>query len=120
MSDDEDEIDYIIAEEEVDNFKNDNSLIIRSGNDRESGNRCSKFEYTNLIGYRISQINMGAPFCIDESVIPISVPNRIDLLVREELRQKKTPLIVVRDWPGVGNIKELWSVKELEMPSYGD
>ena len=70
----------------------------------------SKYEKAKIIGIRAQQISMGSYVYLD-NVSGISNP--LDI-AKEELRQKRTPLIVRRNVPGrKGPTHEDWRIEEL-------
>lgn len=88
-----------------DNYDNEN---IRRGDDRISLNRMSRYEMVRIIGERLKQLTLGAK-CF--------IKNKDDFdyetLAREELRVKLIPFKIIRYLPN--NIKEEWSIDELEI-----
>ena len=69
----------------------------------------TKYEYTKILGVRASQIENGAApmISVDENV------HDAYLIAKEELRQKKTPIIVKRPIPN--GIIEYWKLSDLEI-----
>ena len=67
----------------------------------------SKFEYTKILGMRAQQIAMGA-----EPLIKVTRDlNSVVLIAEEELRQRKTPMILQRE---IGKNKfEYWKIEDL-------
>ena len=67
----------------------------------------SKFEYTKILGMRAQQIAMGA-----EPLIKVTKDlNSVVLIAEEELRQRKTPMILQRE---IGKNKfEYWKIEDL-------
>lgn len=88
-----------------DNYDNEN---IRRGDDRISLNRMSRYEMVRIIGERLKQLTLGAK-CF--------IKNKEDFdyetLAKEELRVKLIPFKIIRYLPN--NIKEEWSIDELEI-----
>lgn len=88
-----------------DNYDMDN---IRRGDDRVSLNRMSRYEMVRIIGERIKQLTLGAK-CF--------IRNKEDFdyetLAKEELKAKLIPFKIIRYLPN--NIKEEWSIDELEV-----
>lgn len=88
-----------------DNYDNEN---IRRGDDRISLNRMSRYEMVRIIGERLKQLTLGAK-CF--------IKNKDDFdyetLAREELRVKLIPFKIIRYLPN--NVKEEWSIDELEI-----
>jgi len=80
----------------------------RKGSDRISLPFMSKYEKAVLIGKRASMIANGSPITIKnpETTNPLE-------LAEIELKQKTIPLKIIRNFPG--NIKEIWTVNELEI-----
>ncbi len=70
----------------------------------------SKYEKAKIIGIRAQQISMGSYVYLDSLR---GMTNPLDI-AKEELRQKRTPLIVRRAVPGrKGNTFEDWRIEEL-------
>lgn len=70
-----------------------------------TSNRLSKFERTAIIGIRATQLSNGSMPMIDVT----GVSDVIEI-AEAELRQKKTPFIIVRDL----NIrKEYWKIEDM-------
>lgn len=70
----------------------------------------SKYEKAKIIGIRAQQISMGSYVYLDNLN---GMSNPLDI-AKEELRQKRTPLIVRRNIPGRrGNSYEDWRIEEL-------
>ena len=70
----------------------------------------SKYEKAKIIGIRAQQISMGSYVYLDNIH---GMSNPLDI-AKEELRQKRTPLIVRRNVPGrKGNTYEDWRIEEL-------
>jgi DNA-directed RNA polymerase subunit K/omega len=68
----------------------------------------SKYEYTQVLGLRVQQIERGA-----EPLIKISDNlNTPELIAEEELRQRKTPFIIKRK---VGKTYEYWKIEDLSI-----
>ena len=69
----------------------------------------SKFEYTKILGMRAQQIAMGA-----EPLIKVTKDlDSVVLIAEEELRQRKTPMIIQRE---IGKNKyEYWKIEDLVM-----
>jgi DNA-directed RNA polymerase subunit K/omega len=69
----------------------------------------TKYEYTRILGVRASQIENGASpmIPVDENV------HDAYLIAKEELLQKKTPIIVKRPIPN--GIIEYWKLADLEI-----
>ena len=67
----------------------------------------SKFEYTKILGMRAQQIAMGA-----EPLIKVTKDlDSVVLIAEEELRQRKTPMIIQRE---IGKDKyEYWKIEDL-------
>ena len=67
----------------------------------------SKFEYTKILGMRAQQIAMGA-----EPLIKVTKDlDSVVLIAEEELRQRKTPMIIQRE---IGKNKyEYWKIEDL-------
>lgn len=88
-----------------DNYDNEN---IRRGDDRISLNRMSRYEMVRIIGERLKQLTLGAK-CF--------IKNKDDFdyetLAREELKVKLIPFKIIRYLPN--NVKEEWSINELEI-----
>ncbi len=80
----------------------------RKGNDRISLPYMTKYEKTVLLGKRATMIANGSPITIKnpETTNPIEIAEK-------ELFSKTIPLKIVRVYPG--NIKEVWSVNELQI-----
>jgi DNA-directed RNA polymerases I, II, and III subunit RPABC2 len=73
----------------------------------------SKYEKAKIIGIRAQQISMGSHIYLDDVH---TLSNPLDI-AKEELRQKRTPLIVRRVMLGKkGSIHEDWRVEELIDP----
>ena len=69
----------------------------------------TKYEKALIIGKRATQIASGAIPLID---VPARMTNAIDI-AEEELRQKKTPIIIRRD---LGNNKyEFWRIRDMNV-----
>ncbi|OAG29217.1 DNA-directed RNA polymerases I, II, and III subunit RPABC2 [Nematocida displodere] len=66
----------------------------------------TKFERAKILGIRAQQISMSAPIMVEygDETDPIEI-------AKKELREKKTPLIVLRRLPD--NTYEKWPVKDL-------
>ncbi len=70
----------------------------------------SKYEKAKIIGIRAQQISMGSYVYLDDIH---GMSNPLDI-AKEELRQKRTPLIVRRNVPGrKGASYEDWRIEEL-------
>jgi DNA-directed RNA polymerase I, II, and III subunit RPABC2 len=70
----------------------------------------SKYEKTKIIGIRAQQIAMGSYVYLDGLN---GISNPLDI-AKEELRQKRTPLLVRRTIPSKkGNVYEDWKIEEL-------
>ena len=68
----------------------------------------SKYEYTQVLGLRVQQIERGA-----EPLIKVTNDlNTPELIAEEELRQRKTPFIIKRK---VGNTYEYWKIEDLSI-----
>ena len=68
----------------------------------------SKYEYTQILGLRVQQIERGA-----EPLIKVTDDlNTPELIAEEELRQRKTPFIIKRK---VGNDFEYWKIEDLSI-----
>lgn len=69
----------------------------------------SKFEYTQVLGLRVQQIERGA-----EPLIKVTDDlNTAELIAEEELRQRKTPFIIKRK---IGKDKfEYWKIEDLSI-----
>lgn len=67
----------------------------------------TKYEYTKILGMRAQQLAMGA-----EALIEVTEDlNDVVLIAEEELRQRKTPVIIQRN---VGVDKyEYWKIEDL-------
>lgn len=67
----------------------------------------SKYEYTKILGMRAQQIAMGA-----EPLIKVTKDlDSVVLIAEEELRQRKTPMIIQRE---IGKNKyEYWKIEDL-------
>ena len=67
----------------------------------------SKYEYTKILGMRAQQIAMGA-----EPLIKVTKDlDSVILIAEEELRQRKTPMIIQRE---IGKNKyEYWKIEDL-------
>ena len=67
----------------------------------------TKYEYTKILGMRAQQLAMGA-----EALIEVTEDlNDVVLIAEEELRQRKTPVIIQRN-VGV-NKYEYWKIEDL-------
>ncbi|KAI5189987.1 DNA-directed RNA polymerases I, II, and III subunit RPABC2 [Nematocida sp. AWRm77] len=66
----------------------------------------TKFERAKILGIRAQQISMSAPIMVEcgDETDPIEI-------AKKELKEKKTPLIVLRRLPD--NTYEKWPVKDL-------
>lgn len=66
----------------------------------------TKFERAKILGVRAQQISMSAPIMVEygDETDPVEI-------AKKELKEKKTPLIVLRRLPD--NTYEKWSVKDL-------
>jgi DNA-directed RNA polymerase I, II, and III subunit RPABC2 len=72
----------------------------------------SKYEKAKIIGIRAQQISMGSYVYLDTASLG-GMSNPLDI-AKEELRQKRTPLLVRRAVPGrKGNSFEDWRIEEL-------
>ena len=70
----------------------------------------SKYEKAKIIGIRAQQISMGSYVYLDDIG---GMSNPLDI-AKEELRQKRTPLIIRRNIPGrKGASYEDWRIEEL-------
>ncbi len=101
----------IIPQTEVKNFL---STIEEVANDQTKNRRTlpilSKYEKAKIIGIRAQQISMGSYVYLD-NIYGMTSP--LDI-AKEELRQKRTPLIVRRNIGGrKGNVFEDWRIEEL-------
>ena len=69
----------------------------------------TKYEYTQCLGMRAQQIAMGA-----EPLIKVTKDlDSVVLIAEEELRQRKTPMIIQRE---IGKNKyEYWKIEDLVM-----
>ena len=73
----------------------------------------SKYEKAKIIGIRAQQISMGSVIYLDDTQ---TLSNPLDI-AKEELRQKRTPLIVRRVITGKkGHTHEDWRIEELIDP----
>jgi DNA-directed RNA polymerase I, II, and III subunit RPABC2 len=73
----------------------------------------SKYEKAKIIGIRAQQISMGSHIYLDDVH---TLSNPLDI-AKEELRQKRTPLIVRRIMLGKkGSVHEDWRIEELIDP----
>ena len=93
--------DIVMADDYIDLYKNyDISKNI-------SEPILSKFEYTKILGMRAQQIAMGA-----EPLIKVTKDlDNVVLIAEEELRQRKTPMIIQRE---IGKDKyEYWKIEDL-------
>ena len=71
----------------------------------------TKYEYTKILGMRAQQLAMGA-----EALIEVTEDlNDVVLIAEEELRQRKTPVIIQRN-VGVNNY-EYWKIEDLAVYS---
>ena len=71
----------------------------------------TKYEYTKILGMRAQQLAMGA-----EALIEVTEDlNDVVLIAEEELRQRKTPVIIQRN-VGV-NKYEYWKIEDLAVYS---
>lgn len=71
----------------------------------------TKYEYTKILGMRAQQLAMGA-----EALIEVTEDlNDVVLIAEEELRQRKTPVIIQRNI-GV-NKYEYWKIEDLAVYS---
>jgi DNA-directed RNA polymerases I, II, and III subunit RPABC2 len=71
----------------------------------------TKYEYTKILGMRAQQLAMGA-----EALIEVTEDlNDVVLIAEEELRQRKTPIIIQRNI-GV-NKYEYWKIEDLAIYS---
>ena len=69
----------------------------------------SKYEYTQVLGIRVQQIERGA-----EPLIELSPDlNTPELIAEEELRQRKTPFIIKRKI--ADNKYEYWKIEDLSI-----
>ena len=67
----------------------------------------TKYEYTKVLGMRAQQIALGA-----EPLIEVTEDlNDVVLIAKEELRQRKTPMIIQRT-VGLGKF-EYWKIEDL-------
>lgn len=66
----------------------------------------TKFERAKILGVRAQQISMSAPIMVEygDETDPLEI-------AKKELREKKTPLIVLRRLPD--NTYEKWPIKDL-------
>ncbi|KAI5180686.1 DNA-directed RNA polymerases I, II, and III subunit RPABC2 [Nematocida sp. AWRm80] len=66
----------------------------------------TKFERAKILGIRAQQISMAAPIMVEygDETDPVEI-------AKKELREKKTPLIILRRLPD--NTYEKWRVKDL-------
>ncbi|EHY66038.1 DNA-directed RNA polymerases I, II, and III subunit RPABC2 [Nematocida ausubeli] len=66
----------------------------------------TKFERAKILGIRAQQISMSAPIMVEygDETDPVEI-------AKKELKEKKTPLIVLRRLPD--NTYEKWAVKDL-------
>ena len=71
----------------------------------------TKYEYTKILGMRAQQLAMGAEALIDVT----EDLNDVVLIAEEELRQRKTPIIIQRNI-GV-NKYEYWKIEDLAVYS---
>lgn len=120
MSDDGgDEPDIAEFTSDIENLNKEKHIVPK--NKRKSTPRCSKFEFSNLISARLTQI-YNDPNGIDNLLVltdeekdsvPIDSPDRIEKLVILEIKTGKAPLVLEREMPGPGNLIELWPVNEL-------
>lgn len=68
----------------------------------------NKYEYTQILGLRVQQIERGA-----EPLIKVTEDlNTPQLIAEEELRQRKTPFILKRK---VGDVYEYWKIEDLSI-----
>ena len=71
----------------------------------------TKYEYTKILGMRAQQLAMGA-----EALIEVTEDlNDVVLIAEEELRQRKTPVIIQRNI-GVNKF-EYWKIEDLAVYS---
>lgn len=113
LSDDELNSDDIIDIDE--NYQNNlidinksDSIFINTEN-RSSKPIITKFEFNRILGERLCQYNKGSPLLISND------NNYSDVdYVKEEIRQKKTPFKIKRNFPN--NRYEIWYLSELKIP----
>lgn len=70
----------------------------------------TRYERANLLGLRTEQIARGAKPLLEDSEFSFDELSPADLAL-EELRQKRTPYIVVRNLPD--GSREYWKVKDM-------
>ena len=73
------------------------------------GNKMTKYQYTNVLGIRATQIAYGAPAKIEIS----SDMKSAEQVAEEELRQRKTPFFVAREINK--NHIDLWRIEDMEI-----
>jgi DNA-directed RNA polymerase I, II, and III subunit RPABC2 len=81
---------------------------IRTGADRKSFPRMTRYEFVRLIGERKQQLSLGA-----KSFIKNKDDFTIDELVLEEFKNKLIPFKIRRKLPN--NIIEEWDINELDI-----
>lgn len=69
----------------------------------------TKYEFNRVLGIRLKHVTMGAKLLI-------STPENMSHteMVKQELKEKKTPLVIKRNLPN--NKYELWKINELTIP----
>jgi DNA-directed RNA polymerase subunit K/omega len=80
----------------------------RTGADRKSFPRMTRYEFVRLIGERKQQLSLGA-----KSFIKNKDDFTIDELVLEEFKNKLIPFKILRKLPN--NIIEEWDINELDI-----
>lgn len=100
--------------------ENDEEFDLENEEDREKGGAAqeveaakrftspimTKFERAKILGIRAQQISMSAPIMVEygDETDPVEI-------AKKELKEKKTPLIILRRLPD--NTYEKWPVKDL-------
>jgi len=72
----------------------------------------SKYEMTTLIGVRMEQLAFGAPSTLPKDTL--QTLTSIREIAREELRQKRIPLLVTRQL--TNNTTQQWSANDMIPP----
>lgn len=115
MSDNESEVSY---GSEENNYEEEDVMVEQESGEREEEKMeievekrftspiMTKFERAKILGIRAQQISMSAPIMVEygNETDPVEI-------AKKELKEKKTPLIVLRRLPD--NTYEKWAVKDL-------
>lgn len=103
----------VVPEADYESLDNGGGKVYVFGKDRITRDVLSKYERVSIVGFRIDQIQRGAPVS-SEILAKVEDPNDYKGIVILELESHKCPVVLLRHMPD-GKKIEVWKLSELKL-----